>query len=102
MLLALKSSIVYDHTNIWKVGDHVLNERTISEFVKMECEENLDKHAMLVGNQIFDHGLEFTITLVYQAINEVQKVPYSQFSVSVPQLDNSIRNEILHNFHPAS
>ena len=58
MLLTLKSSIVYDHTNIWKVGDHVLIERTISEFVKIKCEENRDKHAMLVGNQIFDHGVE--------------------------------------------
>jgi hypothetical protein len=49
---------VYDHTNIWKDGDHGLNERTFSEFFKTECEENRDKSVMLAGNQIFDHGLE--------------------------------------------
>jgi len=58
MLLTLKSSIVYDHANIWKGDDHGLNERTVSEFVKTECEANRDKHTMLAGNQIFDHGLE--------------------------------------------
>jgi hypothetical protein len=58
MLLTLGSSIVSDHTNIWKDGDHGVNERTVSEFVKTEREENSDKHAMLAGNQIFGHGLD--------------------------------------------
>lgn len=43
-----------------------------------------------------------TITLACQALHEVQKVPYPQIYVSVPQLGNYIRNKILHNFHPAS
>jgi hypothetical protein len=43
---------------IWKNGDRGLNERNVSEFVKTGCEENRDKHAMLAGNQILDHGLQ--------------------------------------------
>jgi hypothetical protein len=39
MSLTLKSSIVYGHTDIWKHGDHGLNEKTVSEFARKECEK---------------------------------------------------------------